>query len=143
MSDEVLLGLLLATLGLSMALVLVSSAAFGRILADLEYQHLAGLNGVRRIQSAVNLRTHGNRVLLGLVFLVLAVLVLMDVQEIWRVWTSRLLLVTMLLAFAASSVCDWLDERRCVRLLLTERRGSTEHAPPEGRGPAEPPAEPP
>lgn len=113
--------LLLLTLALSLLLVLVSSAAFGRILSDIEYQQLTGINGVRRIQSRVNLRTHGNRIVLGLVFGTLAVLALIEMPELWRVWAGRGMLVLMLAGYAVSSVLDWCDERRQVRYLLKER----------------------
>lgn len=137
MNDGALFGLLLATIGLSLVLALTSMAAFGRILADLEYQHLAGLNGVRRIQSHVNLRTHGNRVLLGLVFLVLSVFVLIDMPDLWRTWAARVLLVLLLVAFAASSLVDWRAERQQVALLLKERDLGL-HGPPGPQGPAGP-----
>ncbi len=117
-----LFGLLLLTLGLSLILVLTSAAAFGRILSDIEYQHLAEINGVRRIQSFVNLRMHGNRVLLGLVFGTLAVMALIDMPELWRIWAGRVLLVLLLVAYAASSVFDWFAERRQVAILMREQR---------------------
>ena len=66
---EALIGLLVATAVVALVLLVASSAAFGRIFADLEYQYAAGLNGVRRIQSRVNLRTHGNRILLALLLI--------------------------------------------------------------------------
>ena len=129
--ETLLFCLLLLTLGLSLLVLLTSAAAFGRVLADLEYQHLANLNGVRRIQSHVNLRTHGNRVLLALVFGTLAVLALIEMPDLWRIWAGRVLLVMLLAAYAASSILDWLAERKQVRLLLEE--GRLYHAPPEGR----------
>ena len=119
--------LLLSTLALSLILVLVSSAAFGRILSDIEYQQLTGINGVRRIQSRVNLRTHGNRIVLGLVFGTLAVLTMIEMPGIWRVWTGRGLLVLMLAGYAASSVLDWLAERAQLKHLLKERADTEGH----------------
>ena len=131
MDDPVLFGLLILTTVLGVLLVLASSAAFGRILADLEYQYAAGLNGVRRIQSWVNLRTHGNRVGLGLLSLISGVLVFSDVPDIWRLWVTRSLFVGVLLSYTVSSLLDWRDERRQVRLLLQER----DHGVPGPVGP--------
>ena len=118
---EALIGLLVATAVVALVLLVASAAAFGRIFADLEYQYAAGLNGVRRIQSRVNLRTHGNRIMLALFALFTAVLALMDVTLIWRTWAGRLLFLLVLLVYAASSVLDWRAERRQVAILLRER----------------------
>lgn len=121
--------LLLLTTMLGVLLVLVSSAAFGRIMADLEYQYAAGLNGVRRIQSWVNLRTHGNRVFLGLLALTTGVLAFTDVPDFWRVWVTRALFVGVLISYTVSSILDWRDERRQVRMLLREREAEHGHGP--------------
>ena len=131
MVDPVLFVLLLLTTMLGVMLVVASSAAFGRILADLEYQYEAGLNGVRRIQSRINLRTHGNRILLGLLALVSGVLALSDVPDFWRIWVVRALFVFVLAGYTVSSILDWLDERKQVRILLRER----EQGPPGPAGP--------
>ena len=132
MGDPVLFWLLILTTVLGVLLILASSAAFGRILADLEYQHDAGLNGVRRIQSRINLRTHGNRVLLGLLALITGVLVMTDAPELWRLWVTRALFVMVLAGYTTSSILDWLDERKQVRLLLKERDRERGPAGPQG-----------
>ena len=118
--DTALFALLLASVALGVLLLLTSGAAFGRILADLEYQYAAGLNGVRRIQSWVNLRTHGNRIILGLFALTTGVLALTDSTLLWRTWTARALFLVVLVGYTVSSVLDWIDQRRQVRILLKE-----------------------
>lgn len=135
-----LLGLLIAATVLGVLLMLTSGAAFGRILADLEYQVAAGLNGVRRIQSHINLRTHGNRIGLGLFVLTTSMLTFADVDLTWRTWISRVLFLLVLASYTLSSILDWLDERSQVRLLLRERerdRGGPQ-GPAGPSGPAGP-----
>lgn len=116
---------------LAVVLVLASSMTLGRKVADLEYQIAAGLNGVRRIQSWINIRTHSNRIVLGLAFLVMTMMRFADVAPEWRAWIAYGLFTLVLGAYAVSSVKDWLDERRQVRLLLLESGGL--HATAEGR----------
>lgn len=136
MADAVALqALLIAATVLGVLLMLTSGAAFGRILADLEYQVAAGLNGVRRTQSHINLRTHGNRIGLGLFALITSILTFANVDLIWRTWIGRMLFLLVLLSYTISSILDWVDERRQVRLLLRER--DRQGAPGE-RGPAGP-----
>jgi hypothetical protein len=129
-----LLALLIATVALSVLLVLISTATVGRILADLEYQYATGLDGVRRIQSYVNLRTHGNRVWLGLFALTVSILSLTDVSLLWRTWVGRLMFLAVLTSYAVSSCLDWRAERQQVRLLLRERERERERGPmgPQG-----------
>ena len=112
----------LAMIALGIVLVLASGAAFGRILADLEYQLAAGLNGVRRIQSKVNLRTHGNRIMLGVFALGVGIMGLTSLSLVWQNWISGILFLGVLTIFCASSMLDWLAERRQVGLLIRERR---------------------
>jgi hypothetical protein len=129
----VMLWLQVAAIVLGVLLLLASAAAFGRILADLEYQLAAGLNGVRRIQSHINLRTHGNRIGLALFTLVAGVLGLLDAGPAWREWVARALFLAVLAGYTVSSILDWLAERAQVRLLLRERdEGLHGPAPLEG-----------
>jgi hypothetical protein len=124
--DDAILGWLLVAVGvLSLTLILSSMATLGRKIADLEYQIEAGVNGVRRIQAWINARTHANRVFLGLTFLTTSVLAISDVPPLWRTWIGRVLFILVLLAYTASSVLDWLDERRQVKLLLREQAART------------------
>jgi hypothetical protein len=119
--DDPILGWLLIVVGaLSVILSLVSMATLGRKMADLEYQIAAGLNGVRRIQSWINARTHANRVFLGITFLTTSVLSISDLPLYWRTWVGRVLFILVLLAYTISSVLDWIDERAQVKLLLRE-----------------------
>jgi hypothetical protein len=121
MADEIMLnGLLVTTLLLSLVLIIVSSAALGRKLADLEIQVEKGIQGAPRIQSIVNLRVHMNRLLLGLCFFLIPVLLLADSPLLWRTWVNRILFLVMLSSYSISSVLDWLDERKQVRLLIAE-----------------------
>jgi hypothetical protein len=119
--DIALFWLLILVTAMSLLLVLASTAALGRLAADLEYQYAAGLNGVRRIQSWVNIRTHANRVILGLTFLVTGILSFTDAPILWRTWIGRVLFVVVLACYTVSSIMDWLAERKQVRLLLREQ----------------------
>jgi hypothetical protein len=125
MDDPVLFWMLVGSLVLSVLLLFASGMTLGRKLADLEYQYAAGINGIRRIQSWVNIRTHANRVLLALAFLIVAVLALTDAPVFWRVWVSRALLLLVLVNYTLSSILDWIDDRRQVALLLAEQGDRT------------------
>lgn len=118
----------ISTIMLALLLIGASSAAFGRILADLEYQIATGINGVRRIQSRVNLRTHGKRVMLGVFALVVGIMGLTSISLIWQNWISGALFLGVLAAFAVSSLLDWAAERRQMLLLIREREREEEEA---------------
>lgn len=121
--DELILAWLLGvSIVLSVLLALASMAALGRKLADLEYQIAAGINGVRQIQAWINVRTHANRVFLGLAFLATSILLVADTPVLWRTWVGRVLFILVLGSYTAASVLDWFDERRQVHLLLKEQR---------------------
>lgn len=122
MTDPALHALLILTVVLAVLLLIASTAMLGRKLADLEYQREAGINGVRRIQAWINIRTHANRMGLGLAFLTTSILTLMDESLVMRTWVARILLVGVLAGYTVSSILDWLDERRQVRILLRESR---------------------
>jgi hypothetical protein len=122
MDDPALFWMLVGSLVLSVLLLFASGMTLGRKLADLEYQYAAGINGIRRIQSWVNIRTHGNRVILALAFLFIAMLSLTDAPVFWRIWVSRALLILVLANYTLSSILDWIDDRRQVALLLAEQR---------------------
>ena len=111
----------LAMILLSIFVIVGSSLSFGRILADLEYQYTAGINGVRRIQSRVSLRTHGKRILLGLFGLSVGIMGLTTADIVWQYEVAGRLLILVLLLFGFSSVLDWYAERESVRLLFLER----------------------
>lgn len=121
MDDPVLFWMLVGTLLLSVLLLLAAGMTLGRKVADLEYQIAAGINGIRRIQSWVNIRTHANRVALALAFLAIAMLSLIDAPIFWRSWVSRALLLLVLANYTLSSILDWIDDRRQVALLLAEQ----------------------
>ena len=121
MIDEgVLDGLLVLALVLSVILVLISSAATGRRISDLEYQREAGLNGIRKIQAHINIRAHLGRVLLGLLFIVVTVLLLADAPMHWRTVTYRTLYAALLLYFVVSAVLDWLGDRQQMKLTMAD-----------------------
>ena len=120
MDDPILFWLLFLTTGLSVLLVLISSATLGRKLSDIEYQRAAGLNGVLSIQARINARTHANRVLLGLTFLLSSILTLADTDLLMRTWVVRVMFIAVILAYTVSSALDWLDERAQVHLNLAK-----------------------
>jgi hypothetical protein len=122
--------LLLAAVGLGVLLVLASAMALGRKLADLEYQHAAGLNGVRQIQCWVNIRTHALRVMLGLALLTVTIGTLAGLEPERQGRLELGLLLVVLAAYAASSLLDWRSERAQVALLIAERTPAIREAPP-------------
>lgn len=115
-------GLLVVALVFSALLMLVSGAMCGRKLAEIEYQREAGINGVQRIEAWINLRTHVNRVVLGTSFMIPTFLSLGDLLPATRMWISWGVLIGMLMLYVISSILDWLDERRQVKLLMRARQ---------------------
>ena len=115
-SESLLYGLLVASISLSVVLTLISTAIVGRKIADLEYQQSVGVNGAHRIQSVVNIRTHALRVLVGLTFITIALLLLAEAPEIWRQWINRTLFVLLPGTYAGASILDWMAERQQIKL---------------------------
>lgn len=130
-SDPILFWLAVAMAASAITLLMSSALMLGRKLADLGYQRAAGLNGVRRIQSHINIRTHANRVALGLAFLIVAFLVVFGLDPWWRTLVTRVLVIAVLGNYTASSLLDWLDEDRQMRLLLRDddHHHATPHEP--------------
>lgn len=128
MDSEILFWLLIVTLASSVLLLLASSVTMGRKLAELEYQYAAGINGIKRIQSWMNVRTHFNRIFLALAFLIASVLTLLGVQTFWTLWGIRILLIAVLVNYTLSSILDWRDEHRQTVLFLAEERERTDAA---------------
>lgn len=92
--------------------------AVGKHLADLQYQHVARLNGIRWIQSITNLRKHSDRVIFALAFIVTSIMGLIDVEIIVRVWTGRILFMTVLLVYLINAIYDWFAEHKQLQILL-------------------------
>lgn len=116
----VLDGLLVLTLVFSVLLVLISAGTTGRKLADLEYQQAAGINGVRKIQSWVNIRTHVNRVFLGAAVLLMLSLSLAEAPLWMRLWVNSVLPMLVIASYALASSLDWRDERRQLRIIMAQ-----------------------
>jgi hypothetical protein len=116
---------------MALLLLLFSSATVGRKLSDIEYQRAAGVNGVDRIQAIINARTHANRVFLALTFLIVSILGFVDLPPEIKIWVARVLFLSMLGFYTTTSVLDWIDERRQVRLLLKEKEDHPEIIWPE------------
>lgn len=119
-TGDILDGLLLASIALSFALVLVSTAAAGRTMADLERQAERGVTGTPRIQAWVNLRTNLNRAALGVVFATINLMLLANAPEPYRMWTNRSLWTLLLASFVVMGILDWIAERDQVRLAMRE-----------------------
>jgi hypothetical protein len=121
MDPEVVLSIIVILAGLfSVTLVIFSSATIGRKLADRDVLDIRGINGVRRIEITIKIRTQANRLLLGLVFGLIAILILVDAPPEWRAWSSRLGIMIMLASFTFASIQDWRDDREQLRLVMKE-----------------------
>lgn len=116
--EKFLNGILWLSVLISMPLLIVSLMAVGKHFAELQYQILRQLNGIRRIQSHVNLRTHGNRTIFALVYIVVAISGLFSVDMELRSWISRILFLLLLVAFTVSALLDWHAEHAQLRILL-------------------------
>lgn len=106
----------------SVALILVAAATLGRKLADYEFQVASGINGVRRIQAYINMRSNVNRISFGLVYLATTTLALTDLDIVYRTYISRFLFILLLAMYTRSAVIDWFDERKQMRILVLEDR---------------------
>lgn len=102
----------------SALLALLSTMAVGKHFAEIQYQREKGLNGIRWIQSIMNLRIHGNRVFFALAFATVSILALFDIDVYVRTWTGRVLFLSVLLIFFLSALLDWRDERKQLAILL-------------------------
>lgn len=120
--DPVLVGLLAAIIFMALLLLLFASATLGRKLSDIEYQKVAGINGILRIQAIINARTHANRVFLALTFLIVSTFGFVDFPPVIETWIARVLFLSMLAVYTASSILDWRDDRRQVRLQVAEQQ---------------------
>jgi hypothetical protein len=118
--NDVLNGLLYASVAAGSLLILLSTAMTGRKLADLEYQQARGINGIRRIQAWTNVRTHAMRVVIGTSFVLIASLLLGNAPEPWRMWSNRLIFALLPAAYVGCSVMDWRAERKQMNLLIIE-----------------------
>lgn len=117
-NDDALNIMFVVSLILSSVLVLISTAAFGRQLSDLDYQLAAKLNGIRRTQSWINLRIHFNRIAFALAFTTTSILGLFDIEYIIRTWVGRSLFLLVLIGYVFSSILDWRGERKQLKALV-------------------------
>ena len=123
MADEaaLLLLLLVYLLVVGLVLVLASGVTLGRKLADLSYQKATGVNGINQIQSWVNARTHANRVQLGLVFVAISILSLVEVPPVVLSWSARGLFAWLLTWYAVTSILDWRDDDKIMRMQIDQQ----------------------
>lgn len=118
MDNETVLELLLwISVVFSLPLLIISTMAVGKQTADLQYQLVKKVNGIRGIQSWVNLRTHINRVLFAGVLFISSVLVLIDAPIFIRTWAARAGLIFVLVIFTISAILDWIAGIRQLRIL--------------------------
>ncbi len=121
MESEVLLDFIrIVTIIMSSVLMLVATASIGRKVADMEYQKDAGLNGVRWIQSWINLRLNVNRAVLGFAFLLVSTMSLMDMPIIVRQLVGTILFLVLLFMFTISGVIDWFAEKKQIKLIMND-----------------------
>jgi uncharacterized membrane protein YcjF (UPF0283 family) len=133
---DLLLGVVIVA---SLLLILLSGASVGRKATDLEYQYAAGINGIRRIQSWMNIRTHTNRVLFGLAFMFSSIIGLTDLWTLQRPWIGRMIFLFVLLAFLYSAIRDWLADRKMVLMRIEMGRKQDDELRSLGHGVSERP----
>src|SRR5215213_2460427 len=106
-----------ASVVMSIPLLGISMDAVGKHLADLQYQIVKKLNGIRWIQSWINLRIHSNRVLFAAIFLTTGILGIADADDILRAWVGRSLFLGLLVIYTISASLDWKAEAKQVEIL--------------------------
>lgn len=99
-------------------LLIISIMSVGKHFADLQYQIVAKLNGIRWIQSWMNLRIHSNRVAFASAFLIVSILGLADVDLATRMLVGRSLWLCVLAIYFISSILDWRAEQKQLRILI-------------------------
>lgn len=102
----------------SLPLIILSLMAVGKHYADLQYQKIARINGIRYIQSWTNLRTHFNRVAFGGAFFIISILIIFDVDIATRTIISRFLLIGVLALYLISSILDFFAEHKQLKIIL-------------------------
>jgi flagellar biosynthesis protein FliQ len=122
------------TLIAAILLIIVSSMMVGRVLADLEYQLATDINGIRRIESRVNRRTHVNRIVLGIAYVLTTILVLLEINPPTLLWVNRLVAILVLLSFTGTSVLDWFDARKQMEYLVQEQARDRHRISARGHG---------
>lgn len=110
--------LFVAVLLMSIILIIVSAASLGKQLGDAEYQQAMGLNGIRRLQSNINIRKHVTRLYLGFVFCIVGFIAFTATDLITRMWISRILFATMLAMFTYTCIFDWYDEYKQLKIIM-------------------------
>ena len=122
MTPEIVLsGLLVTSVTLGIMLLLVSMAALGRKVADLELQVERNIQGVPRIQAMISIRSQIGNVLLALIFVVINILLLAGAPMEVRTWTNRVLWTFLLAIVLGHAIVDWLAERKQVHLLIQQQ----------------------
>lgn len=119
--DEVILYYLLWASLISSCLCLgLSTAMVGRKVTMLSYQKMKGINGSAHIESVRNVRTHSMRVLVGITFAMIAILLLADSWVMVRQWVNRILFVLIPLLYFITSILDWNGEDKQLEIELEE-----------------------
>lgn len=113
-----LLALNVIAIIMSLILSIVSAFSVGRHLGDIEYQRVARLNGIRLIQSWVNIRIHTNRFILAVTYGLTSLMIFLNVDLFLRTWISRILFIVVLIIFTVSSILDWMAERKQIVALM-------------------------
>lgn len=103
---------------LALPLMIISLMALGKHFSDLLYQRAKGLNGIRWIQSFINIRIHSNRVFFAFAFFTTSILNLAEVDPVIRAWIGVLLFLGVLTSFLISAIMDWFAEAKQLEELL-------------------------
>lgn len=103
---------------LSAGLGALSLMAVGKHLSELLYQREKRLNGIRWIQTWINLRIHSNRVAFATAFAITSIFGLFDVDYLTRMWLGRVLFIGILTIYLVSAIMDWIAEARQLRILM-------------------------
>lgn len=118
--DVILTSLLYITLFFAFGLLVTSAATAVRKLIDLEYQKFAGLDGIRKIQSHINILTQINSFALGLMFIIITGLLLGDAPMWVRTWVNRFMFAVLMGSFFGSSIFYWRSEKKQLKLSMQE-----------------------
>lgn len=119
-AGDVLDWILIISVVCAIILFSVSMATLGRQISDLEYQVAVNINGIRRLQSWINIRIQACYIFMAFVFITTSLLGLAGASLEVRLWVNRSLYLVLLGLFMFNTILAWMAEQRQVQLLIGE-----------------------